>query len=76
LSTALPPQPLARDTRHPVLGRMLVGGFFLVIGGVHLGLFAAGHQVHGRGRHRGPIRYGRVVNHCQYAPADTGGRLA
>jgi len=47
LSTALTPQPrLARDIRHPALGRMLVGGFFLVMGGVHLGLVAADPRVY------------------------------
>lgn len=47
------PTPVTTETRpthdaspHPALGRMAVGGFFLVMGGVHLGLVAADPQVY------------------------------
>ena len=41
-TTHAPPSvPTTAKTQHPTLGRMLVGGFFLVMGGVHLGLAAA-----------------------------------
>ena len=47
MSTTLTrPSHQTRDVRHPALGRMLVGGFFLVMGGVHLGLVAADPQVY------------------------------
>lgn len=36
----------SRARRHGGLGRSLVGGFFLVMGGVHLGLVAADPQVY------------------------------
>jgi hypothetical protein len=42
-------RPLTRPTstaEHPRLGRTVVGGFFLVMGGVHLGLVSADPQVY------------------------------
>lgn len=36
----------APTRRHPGLGRTLVGGFFLVMGGVHLGLVSADPEVY------------------------------
>jgi hypothetical protein len=36
----------ASPTGHPQLGRTVVGGFFLVMGGVHLGLVSADPQVY------------------------------
>ena len=36
----------ARRAGHPALGRTAVGGFFLVMGGVHLGLVSADPQVY------------------------------
>jgi hypothetical protein len=47
--TTTQPHPLPRrasPARHPVLGRTVVGGFFLVMGGVHLGLVSADPQVY------------------------------
>ena len=40
-----PRQSLSRPSRSR-LGRSLVGGFFLVMGGVHLGLVAAGPEIY------------------------------
>ena len=40
----LPRQAL--EAGHPALGRTFVGGFFLVMGGVHLGLVSADPQVY------------------------------
>ena len=34
-------QEARRLARHPALGRQLVGGFFLVTGGIHVGIVAA-----------------------------------
>jgi hypothetical protein len=46
-STSAPASAHVRDRRaHPALGRSLVGGFFLVMGGVHLGLVAADPQIY------------------------------
>ena len=47
--TTIPAPPvLSQATRagHPALGRSVVGGFFLVMGGVHLGLVSADPQVY------------------------------
>jgi len=43
--TPLPPRQL-RPARRAALGRSVVGGFFLVMGGVHLGLVSADPQVY------------------------------
>ena len=46
-TTQTPPRlDAAGRARHPALGRTLVGGFFLAMGGVHLGLVAADPQVY------------------------------
>lgn len=42
----LTPTRLARRPVHPALGRTVVGGFFLVMGGVHLGLVSADPEVY------------------------------
>jgi hypothetical protein len=40
------PDTPSRTPRHRELGRRLVGGFFLTMGGVHLGIVAADPQVY------------------------------
>jgi hypothetical protein len=44
--TATPPAEITAGPRHPAAGRMAVAGFFLVMGGVHLGLVAADPQIY------------------------------
>ena len=45
ISTLLPHSRTTAPA-HPALGRFAVGGFFLVMGGVHLGLVSADPQVY------------------------------
>lgn len=61
MSTALTQQrSLAGDVRHSALARALVGGFFLVMGGVHLGLVAADPQVYEHFADRGLFGFVRT----------------
>lgn len=50
MTTAAPRAPLSTPTApaatHRALGRQVIGGFFLMMGGVHLGLVAADPQVY------------------------------
>ena len=46
MTTARTGKPPAHRARRPALGRTVVGGFFLMTGGVHLGLVAADPQVY------------------------------
>ena len=45
---ATPPTPPSSraEAVHPHRGRLVVGGFYLVMGGVHLGLVAADPQIY------------------------------
>jgi len=45
-TTYAPYAPATTSQRHQALGRMLVGGFFLVMGGVHLGLVSADPEIY------------------------------
>jgi len=45
-TTAASTRPRTAGRAHPALGRSVVGGFFLVMGGVHLGLVSADPQVY------------------------------
>lgn len=46
IAPALPRTISTSQVGHPNLGRSLVGGFFLVMGGVHLGLVSSDPQVY------------------------------
>jgi hypothetical protein len=46
IAPALPRRTSTSQVGHPNFGRSLVGGFFLVMGGVHLGLVSADPQVY------------------------------
>ena len=46
MATSYAPSVDGPVRQHPALGRMLVGGFFLVMGGVHLGLVSADPQIY------------------------------
>lgn len=52
--------PVGLRAGHPALGRMLVGGFFLVMGGVHLGLVSADAQVYQHFADRGLFAFVRT----------------